>query len=264
MGQNALMEETGRLTLQVHEGTAVVTIENPGKRNAMTPAMWEAWPAVMEDAISDAGVRAVVITGASSTFCAGADIAQLDSIHDTDLPTRAHLAIAHCPKPTIAAISGHCVGGGVQVAAACDIRVAGLSARFGVTPANLGIIYPAAPLQRLVDLIGPAATKYLVFTADLVGAERARHIGLVDEILPDSVVLDRALRLAREVAQRSQLTIQATKDIVDHMTAGTLTRERLDAWMGEVAASPDVAEGISAFRERRRPRFTWNGAGLPE
>jgi len=257
------MSDSGRVSLQVHDQTAVITIDNPGKRNAMTPDMWRAWPGVMAQASEDPAVRAVVITGASGTFCAGADIHQLDSIHDSALPVEADQAIARCPKPTIASIVGACVGGGVQIAAACDLRVAGLGARFGVTPANLGIIYPAVSLQRLVDLLGPANTKYLIFTADLIGAERARHIGLVDEILPDSVVFDRALRLAHEIAHRSQLTIQATKDVVDHMAARTLTPDRLAAWAEQVAASPDVAEGIAAFRERRRPNFTWNGAGLP-
>lgn len=253
----------GQLHYQVREGTAIITIDNPGKRNAMTPDMWRAWPGLMRRATEDEGVRAVVITGAAGTFCAGADIVQLDSIHDSTLPVETDQAIASCPKPTIAAINGSCVGGGVQVIAACDIRLSGLSARFGITPANLGIIYPALSLQRLVDLLGPAATKYLIFTADLIGAERARHIGLVDEILPDSVVGDRALRLAHEIANRSQLTIQATKDLVAQMVAGTYTAERGQAWADEVAASPDVEEGITAFRERRRPVFTWNGAGLP-
>lgn len=252
----------GRLTYEVRGTTALVTIDHPRKRNAMTPAMWRSWPDTMRRATEDAHVRAVVIAGAAGTFSAGADISQLDAIHDTDLPLAAHEAIAGCPKPTIAAIEGACVGGGVQVAAACDIRVAGLSSRFGVTPANLGIIYPTIPLQRLVDLLGPQNTKYLIFTADIVGAERARHIGLVDEVLDDTVVLDRALHLADHIAGRSQLTVQATKDVVDRMVAGTLTDTRIAAWAAEVAASPDVIEGVAAFAERRPPRFGWNGAGL--
>lgn len=255
---------TATLAYEVRNTTALVTITNPRKRNAMTPDMWRAWPEVMARATEDAHVRAVVIAGASGTFCAGADISQLDSIHDTELPTVAHHAIAGCPKPTIAAIEGSCVGGGVQVAAACDIRVAGLSSRFGVTPANLGIIYPDVPLRRLVELLGPANTKYLIFTADLIASERARHIGLVDEILDDTVVLDRALHLADELAQRSQLTIQATKDIVDRLVSGTLTDARVAAWAEQVALSPDSEEGMAAFAARRKPRFTWNGAGLPE
>lgn len=258
------MGTEGHLAYEVRGGTALVTIDHPSRRNALTPQMWTQWAEVMGAATADTGVRVVVITGAGQTFCAGADISQLDAIHDTDLPTLAHRAIADCPKPTIAAINGSCVGGGVQVAAACDIRISATSARFGVTPANLGIVYPLVPLERLVRLLGPAATKYLIFTAELVGAERARHIGLVDEIVPDDVVVDRALRLAEDLAGRSQLTIQATKDLVDRMVDRTLDDARVAAWMDQVASSPDVAEGMAAFRARRKPQFTWNGAGLPD
>lgn len=258
------MTTEGHLAYERRGNTGLITIDHPHRRNAMTPAMWAQWPEVMAATTADPQVRVVVITGAGATFCAGADISQLDSIHDTELPTLTHRAIADCPKPTIAAINGSCVGGGVQVAAACDIRISATTARFGVTPANLGIVYPLAPMERLVRLIGPAATKYLIFTADLISAERARHIGLVDEILPDDVVMDRALRLADHLAHKSQLTIQATKDLVDRMVDRTLDEARVSAWMAQVAASPDVAEGMEAFRTHRRPDFTWNGAGLPE
>lgn len=253
----------GSLRLEHRGSTALVTIDHPRKRNAMTTAMWSAWPELMSGIVADDAVRVVVVTGAVGHFCAGADIAQLDSILDNDRPTAAHEAIAQCPKPTIAAITGACIGGGVLMAGACDLRIAGESSRFGVPPANLGLVYPTVPLRRLVRLVGPAATKHLVFTADLVGAERARHIGLVDEVLPDDVVLHRALDLADAIARRSQLTVQATKDLVDRMVEDTLTEERVAAWMAQVADSPDVAEGIAAFLERRRATFTWNGAGLP-
>ncbi|MPM74921.1 2,3-dehydroadipyl-CoA hydratase [bioreactor metagenome] len=258
------VSETGELTLQIHGATALITIDHPRKRNAMTTQMWSAWPALMERVVADDSVRVVVVTGAAGHFCAGADISELDAILDNDRPTDAHEAIARCPKPTIAAINGSCVGGGVLMAGACDIRIAGLSSRFGVPPANLGLVYPPIPLERLVRLIGPAATKYLVFTAELIGGERARHIGFIDELLPDDVVLHRALALADDIARRSQLSIQATKDLVDRMVGHTLTDDRVAAWMDQVASSPDFAEGTSAFLERRKAHFTWNGAGLPE
>lgn len=258
------MDDTGELTLEIRGATALVTIDHPRRRNAMSTAMWSAWPGLMEQVVADETVRVVVVTGAAGHFCAGADIHELESILDNDRPTLAHEAIARCPKPTIAAINGSCVGGGVLMAGACDIRIAGLSARFGVPPANLGLVYPPLPLERLVRLIGPSATKYLVFTAELIGAERARHIGLVDEVLPDDVVLHRSLALADDIARRSQLSVQATKDLVDRMVERTLTPDRVDAWMGQVAASADFAEGTTAFMERRRAHFTWNGAGLPE
>lgn len=254
----------GRLGWEMRGPAALVTIDHPRKRNAMTPQMWSDWPALMARLVDDPKVRVVVLTGAAGHFCAGADIGQLDSVLDNDRPTAAHEAIARCPKPTIAAITGSCIGGGVLMAGACDIRIAGESARFGVPPANLGVVYPTLPLRRLVQLIGPAATKYLVFTAEPIGAERARHIGLADEVLPDDVVLHRALDLAEAIARRSQLTVQATKDLVDRMVDDTLTDARVESWQQQVADSPDLAEGIAAFLERRRAEFSWNGAGLPE
>ena len=258
------MSEAGELGLEIRGATALVTIDHPRKRNAMTTRMWSAWPDLIARVVADESVRVVVVTGAAGHFCAGADISELEAILDNDRPTRAHEAIARCPKPPIAAITGSCVGGGVLMAGACDMRIAGSSSRFGVPPANLGLVYPPVPLDRLVRLIGPAATKYLVFTAELIGADRARHIGLVDEVLPDDVVLHRALALADDIARRSQLSIQATKDLVDRMVERTLTPDRVDAWMEQVASSPDFAEGTSAFLERRKAHFTWNGAGLPE
>ena len=258
------MSEAGELGLEIRGATALVTIDHPRKRNAMTTRMWSAWPDLIARVVADESVRVVVVTGAAGHFCAGADISELEAILDNDRPTRAHEAIARCPKPTIAAITGSCVGGGVLMAGACDMRIAGSSSRFGVPPANRGLVYPPVPLDRLVRLIGPAATKYLVFTAELIGADRARHIGLVDEVLPDDVVLHRALALADDIARRSQLSIQATKDLVDRMVERTLTSGRVDAWMEQVASSPDFAEGTSAFLERRKAHFTWNGAGLPE
>lgn len=256
--------DNGELGLQIRGATALVTIDHPRKRNAMTTRMWSAWPDLIDRVVADEGVRVVVVTGAAGHFCAGADISELEAILDNDRPTKAHEAIARCPKPTIAAITGSCVGGGVLMAGACDMRIAGSSSRFGVPPANLGLVYPPVPLDRLVRLIGPAATKYLVFTAELIGADRARHIGLVDEVLPDDVVLHRALALADDIARRSQLSIQATKDLVDRMVERTLTDARVDAWMAQVASSPDFTEGTSAFLERRKAHFTWNGAGLPD
>ena len=256
--------DNGELGLQIRGATALVTIDHTRKRNAMTTRMWSAWPDLIDRVVADEGVRVVVVTGAAGHFCAGADISELEAILDNDRPTKAHEAIARCPKPTIAAITGSCVGGGVLMAGACDMRIAGSSSRFGVPPANLGLVYPPVPLDRLVRLIGPAATKYLVFTAELIGADRARHIGLVDEVLPDDVVLHRALALADDIARRSQLSIQATKDLVDRMVERTLTDARVDAWMAQVASSPDFTEGTSAFLERRKAHFTWNGAGLPD
>ncbi|NED57478.1 enoyl-CoA hydratase/isomerase family protein, partial [Micromonospora aurantiaca] len=135
------------LGFDVAAGVATITIDRPAKRNAMSADMWRALPGILDTLAKDDAVRVVVLTGAGGNFCAGADISELDDIHrddDSHLSTVAERALAAFPKPTLAAIEGYCVGGGCQLAAACDLRFAAEDARFGITPAKLGIVYPAA------------------------------------------------------------------------------------------------------------------------
>jgi enoyl-CoA hydratase/carnithine racemase len=240
---------------------ATITITNPAKRNAMTPAMWEALPPLLDRLAADDGVRVLVLTGAGGTFCAGADIGALPDIRHAgrDLATQAEQALAAFPKPAIAAIRGYCVGGGVQLAAACDLRLAAGTARFGVTPAKIGIVYPVVALARLVRLIGPAHTKALLFTADLIDAATAHHYGLIEHPVPDAELDERVRALAATLAARSQLTLQATKDIVDALTAPAMdtATERYRHWLDQVLSSGEADEGIAAFLERREPAFPW-------
>ncbi|WP_086770917.1 enoyl-CoA hydratase/isomerase family protein, partial [Streptomyces bobili] len=170
----------------VTDAVATVVLHHPAKRNAMTAAMWRALPPLLEKLAADPGVRALVLTGAGGTFCAGADISTLQGSPDEaqSLAVRAEEALAAFPGPTLAAVKGHCVGGGAQLAAACDLRFAEDGALFGVTPAKLGIVYPSSATRRLVALVGPAAAKYLLFSGELIDTERALRTGLVDEVLP--------------------------------------------------------------------------------
>jgi enoyl-CoA hydratase/carnithine racemase len=195
-------------------------------------------------------------------FCAGADIGALAELRrgGGDPATEAELALAAFGKPTVAAIRGDCVGGGVQLAAACDLRVATEGARFGVTPARLGIVYPVAAIARLVHLIGPAHTKRLLFTADLVDAATAHRFGLIEAPVPAADFDDRVGALATTLATRSQLTLRASKDIVDTIVREGLdaARERYRSWRAESEASGEAAEGIAAFVERRPPVFRWS------
>ncbi|GAA0247295.1 enoyl-CoA hydratase/isomerase family protein [Actinomadura nitritigenes] len=248
----------GGLRCEVAGGVGTITIDRPEKRNAMSADMWRALPGILDGLEGDSGVRVVVLTGAGGNFCAGADIAELTDIHrddDSHLSTVAERALAAFPKPTLAAIEGFCVGGGCQLAAACDLRFAAPGARFGITPAKLGIVYPAAATARLVRLVGPSAAKYLLYSADLVDADHALRIGLLNEIAADLPA--RVAAFAETLASRSLLTQQATKDIVDAIAADGPVEEKARGWLEEVAARGEVAEGIAAFLERRPPRFTW-------
>ncbi len=249
----------GSIDIGVDQGVATLTINNPGKHNSMTPAMYRRIPAALEELAADGSVRALLLQGAGEQFSAGSDIGSLDQLHRGELPVAAELAVAAFPKPVIAAVRGFCFGGGLQLATACDIRIAADTAVFAAPPAKLGIVYPLSATRRLMSLIGPSATKYLIFSADRVNATRALHMGLIEEVVSPDLLDARARHVAATIAGRSQLTIQATKDIVDGLVDGTLDESLVDAWVSRAETGPDLAEGMSAFAERRPPRFTWSG-----
>ncbi|MEU0117130.1 enoyl-CoA hydratase/isomerase family protein [Streptomyces bobili] len=241
----------------VTDAVATVVLHHPAKRNAMTAAMWRALPPLLEKLASDPGVRALVLTGAGGTFCAGADISTLQGSpgEAQSLAVRAEEALAAFPGPTLAAVKGHCVGGGAQLAAACDLRFAEEGALFGVTPAKLGIVYPSSATRRLVALVGPAAAKYLLFSGELIDTERALRTGLVDEVLPSGELDTRVEEFTRVLVSRSALTQAAAKEFADGRT------DRDAHWSAQARGSGDTAEGVAAFLERREPRFTWTASG---
>ncbi|CAL9283741.1 enoyl-CoA hydratase/isomerase family protein [Streptomyces sp. SudanB66_2053] len=247
------MEEP-QLLHSVTDSVATVVIRHPAKRNAMTAAMWAALPPLLGALAADPGVRALVLTGDGGTFCAGADISTLrgSPVEAQRLAVAAEEALAAFPKPTLAAVRGHCVGGGAQLAAACDLRFAEEGALFGVTPAKLGIVYPSTATRRLVSLVGPSTAKYLLFSGELIDTERALRTGLVDEALPAGALDARVAEFTRILASRSLLTQAAAKEYADGRT------DRDGHWLEQAAASDDTAEGVAAFLERRAPRFTWN------
>lgn len=239
----------------ITDGTATVTISNPAKRNAMTTAMWRALPGLLARLAADPAVRVLVLTGDGDTFCAGADIAELrEAAQDAQTAaTAAEEALAGFPKPALAAIRGFCVGGGCQLAAACDLRFAAQGARFGITPAKLGVVYAASSTRRLVHLVGPATTKFLLFSGELIDHERALRSGLVDEVLPPEELDGRVARFARVLASRSALTQAAAKEFA----APDADPARAEHWARVARSGGELAEGVAAFLEGRPPRFRW-------
>ncbi|MEN3583421.1 enoyl-CoA hydratase-related protein [Streptomyces sp. ZYX-F-203] len=244
-----------RLRYSVADSVATVVISHPARRNAMTTDMWRALPPLLDDVASDPAVRALVLTGEGGTFCAGADISTLvPSVEEAQrLACAAEEALAAFPRPTLAAVRGHCVGGGAQLASACDLRFAASDALFGVTPAKLGLVYPRSATARLVALVGPATAKFLLFSGELVDAERALRTGLVDEVLPDDLLDARVAEFTRLLASRSLLTQSAAKEFAD----GRADREA--HWAEQARDREEAREGVAAFLERREPRFTWGG-----
>ncbi|WP_415953489.1 enoyl-CoA hydratase/isomerase family protein [Streptomyces sp. KLOTTS4A1] len=242
-----------QLTHARADGVATVVISHPAKRNAMTDAMWRALPPLLDELAADPAIRVLVLTGQGATFCAGADISGLVQSADEarELAVRAEEALAAFPKPSLAAVRGHCVGGGCQLAAACDLRFAAEGATFGITPAKLGIVYAASSTRRLVDLVGPATAKYLLFSGELIDSARALRSGLVDEVLAESELDKRVAEFARVLASRSLLTQVAAKEFANGRT------DREEHWSAQMRAGGDTAEGVAAFLERRKPEFRW-------
>ncbi|MBG0831151.1 enoyl-CoA hydratase/isomerase family protein [Planomonospora sp. ID67723] len=241
--------------LSADDHVATLRIDRPDKRNAMSASMWRALPGILAPLAQDPAVRVLVLTGAGGTFCAGADISEIAGLAEggdgTGATVAAERALAAFPKPVIAMIEGFCVGGGCQLALACDLRLAASGARFAITPAKLGIVYPLSSTRRLVEHVGPSAAKFLLYSADQIDAERALRIGLVDEVLPPEELAGRVYGLARTMAGRSQLTLAASKEIVE----GRAGEDRFREW--QRASADELAEGVAAFLGRRPPNFPW-------
>ena len=254
--------------LRVSTGGAIatITLDTPGQRNAVTAGMWQQFGPILAGLAADAAVKVVVVRGAGGDFSAGADIRDLERIlHDRTAGdggyvTAAENAIASFPKPTIAAIEGYCVGGGWEIAGACDIRIAAESSTFGVTPARIGIIYPLSGIERLVSIAGPAVARYLLFSGELVDATRAYELGLLTAVVTQQKFEDEVAALAATLASRSQLSIHAMKEIIGLIEAGGNGLAAAGArWDRELAASDDAAIGVAAFVAGQRPEFTWTG-----
>jgi enoyl-CoA hydratase/carnithine racemase len=249
-------------------GVATLVIENPGRRNAVSAAMWGRFAPLLGELAADPAVKVLVVRGAGEDFSAGADITELDlSLGDdrgggTDggVMTEAENALAAFPKPTIAAIDGYCVGGGWELAAACDLRIASDRSTFGITPARLGIVYPRSGIERIVAIAGPAVAKHLLFSGELVPAATALGWGLVTKVTPAEGFWAEAYGFAGLLADRSQYSIRAMKEIVDAVAAGrTDVGAVVDRW--QATASEDRGIGVEAFLGKRTPEFTW-GSGV--
>lgn len=252
------------LRVNVVGAIATLTIDNPRRRNALTGTMWDSFAPLLAELAADDAVAALIVRGAGTDFSAGADITDLTQIlrdpaaGDGGHVTAGETALARFPKPTIAAIDGYCVGGGWEIAGACDIRLASDRSTFGVTPARLGILYPLSGVERLVHLAGPAAAKHLVLSGELVDAETAARWGMVSRLLPSEGFWDAIAAFVEQLVTRSRLTQQASKELIDLIASGDpRLPERAASWDAEVAASDEAHIGATAFLAHEKPAFTW-------
>lgn len=257
---------TDGIEVDRHGETAILTLARPGKKNAITYDMWSAIPEIVAEVERDPAVTVLVVTGAGQEFSAGADIGEFRTLRSSaegaatydKAVERAVRALRSLRKPSIAMIRGHCVGGGCQLAVACDLRFAERGARFGITPAKLGIVYDFPSTRALVDLVGPAHARYLLLSGELIDAARAREIGLVNDVLEPADLETSTLELARTLGSRSQLAARGMNRLVEKVLAGVEDAdEEVVAIRRAAVESEDYAEGVAAFLERRPPRFTY-------
>ena len=239
---------------------ALITIDNQPKRNAMSRAMMAELAAVW-DQLESSDCRCIVITGAGDkAFNAGADVSgDLSASEETArMVNRSLLKTSSYPKPIVAAINGVCAGGGVELMLASDIRYAAPHARFGL-PEVKWAIYPfGGATAKLIHQIGHVHAMKLLLTAEMIDADEAVRIGLINQVVPTAALLDQALKTAEVIAANSPVAVQAVKR---HISTGiaevTLAREAAEQALGDlVRESRDFGEGISAFREKRVPTYS--------
>ncbi len=239
---------------------ASLTFDRATKHNALSQAIWRRLPDAIEEAHARRETRIIILSGAGGNFAAGADIAEFDTVFADRAATLSYLddmtaataAIAAAPVPVIAAIEGLCIGAGVAVALACDLRIADPTASFAVTPAKLGLLYSLIDTRRLITAVGMSHAKMLLFTGKRIDAETARAIGLVDALGDADDVRD----LVALIAANSAWSHDHGKKVAALIQAGAMAdNEATRRWFADAPATADFPEGLAAFRARRKPDF---------
>lgn len=258
--QDIYVERTGEV--------ATLVINRPEKRNAITYEMWRAIPGLVQEVEEDPGVKVLVVRGVdASAFSAGADIGEFGARRSDSASARvyneatheAERTLASMQKPSIAMVQGPCIGGGCEIALACDLRVSDTNARFGITPARLGLVYSLSATKKLVDLVGPAKSKYILFTGRQVDARRAYEIGLVDQLHEPEETENETWKLAEEICSKAQFSVRGTKHIIGLILSGQAEDDEETLRLrNESFDTPDYQEGVRAFLERRSPNFTYS------
>jgi enoyl-CoA hydratase/carnithine racemase len=252
--------------VQQEGGIATVVFNRPRMRNAISLAMWGEIGRITEGLAKDDSVRAVVYRGAGhEAFASGADISEFEQNRkDTETAlaynkqtAAAYDAVRLCPKPTVAMVFGFCMGGAMAVAMACDLRFAAEGAKFGIPAAKLSIIYPLDAVHQLVDLVGPAYAKDILYSGRTLEAAEAHRIGFIQRLVPAADLEAHTYDYLRTVAANAPLSVRGTKSQIQAIFEGITDahREQLRRFALETFNSQDYKEGTRAFLEKRRPRF---------
>jgi enoyl-CoA hydratase len=257
------MTESQILLSETRGHVALITLNRPEKRNALNGQLRAAFLGAIDEMARDAHVRAIVVTGAGDkAFVAGADIAEFDGRSPVDqyrvmkLPTIFD-AVERCSKPVLAAINGFCLGGGMELALACDIRIASSAAKFGQPEVNLGIIPGGGGTQRLPRIIGLGAALRLILSGEMIDAAEALRLRLIEEVVPPEALLPRTMALAETIASKSPVAVAAAKEATRAALSLSLPEGlKLETALFQLCfASEDKAEGVRAFLEKRPATF---------
>ncbi len=259
---------TDKMLAERADGIGWMTFNNPARRNATSLEMWQAIAVILDDFAADPAVRVVVMRGAGDkAFVSGADISQFESQRaDAEAAARynavaevARVAMASLEKPLIAQIRGYCLGGGVAIAMAADMRFASADSSFGIPAARLGISYGFGYLKKLVDLVGPAYAKEILLTARRFSAEEALSSGLVNRVVPVAELEPTVLEVCATIVDNAPLSIVANKATIDEVSKDEGGRDmaRIEELARICFDSADYAEGRRAFMEKRKP--VWKG-----
>jgi enoyl-CoA hydratase len=262
-----MRSDTDKLVAQKEGAIGRLMFNNAERRNAISLAMWQALPAVLEDFASDEAIRVVIVCGAGGkAFSAGNDISEFKQLRSTkagvvayDAATRrAYKVLSAIEKPTIAMIEGYCVGGGVEVALLCDVQIAADNAHFAVTPARLGLGYKYDDVRLLVDSIGARYAKEILFTGRLFTAAEALHMQLVNRVVPAGELAVVVEDYALAIADNAPLSIKAAKKIIAEAvkTPAAADLDLCQQLVDACHASADYHEGQHAFAEKRKPKFS--------
>ncbi len=256
------------LLVQKEADICTLTINRPDKRNALNPEILLQLGDTLNSLKEEGGMTVVVIRGAGEqSFSSGYDISRIPSggAREQPGPQRNPLeygmgSILDYPYPVIAMIYGYAVGAGLELAVTCDLRLVADTARLGITPAKLGVVYRHTAIRHFINLVGPAHTKELFYTARLIDAQRARDIGLVDHVVPAEELASTTYDLAREITQNAPLSVSGAKvtisKLLNYQTLSPEDEAELQKLQAQAMLSEDLKEGQRAFMEKRKPRFT--------
>lgn len=255
------------LLYQREGATVVIQLYRPQKKNALNGELRREMESALREIGDNSSLRVVIITGGEEIFCAGADIAEIEEATTAELVYK-HARqfqllfdqIESLPQPVIAAVSGYALGGGCELALACDFRIASETARFGLPEIKIGAFPAGGGTQRLPRLIGAAKAKEMIFTGEPISAEEALSLGLVMKVVPQGRLLEEAKGFASKLAALPRLALEASKRLINRgleidLTSALQLEARL---LGTLAATHDLKEGTQAFLEKRKPEFTGN------